>query len=141
MDTLNTLENKAKFFAQYFGQKIAEITMGSYTDIIEINSSVLFSVPSEKILKIKYKLNLKPLSKINNEDAIEAYKSIFGLDAYENLQNVLSIEKQLYEVRYSIQKSNHYLKYDFLRSKGYALPYMDLSINDLIEYGWIKLEE
>ena len=29
---------------------------------------------------------------------------------------------------------------DYLRSKGYALPYMDLSVEDLISYGWIKLK-
>jgi hypothetical protein len=30
---------------------------------------------------------------------------------------------------------------DYLRSKGYALPWMDLSVEDLVEYGWIKLKE
>ena len=33
------------------------------------------------------------------------------------------------------------IKSDCLRSKGYALPYMDLSVDNLIEYGWIKLKE
>jgi hypothetical protein len=28
---------------------------------------------------------------------------------------------------------------DYLRSKGYALHWMDLSVEDLVEYGWIKL--
>ena len=31
--------------------------------------------------------------------------------------------------------------YDYLRSKGYALPYMGLSVEKQIEYGWIKLKE
>jgi hypothetical protein len=30
---------------------------------------------------------------------------------------------------------------DYLRSKGYALHWMDLSVKDLVEYGWIKLKE
>jgi hypothetical protein len=30
---------------------------------------------------------------------------------------------------------------DFLRSRGYAVPYMDYSVEDLINKGWIKLEE
>ena len=30
--------------------------------------------------------------------------------------------------------------FDFLRSKGYALPYNGLSVEQLIEYGWIKLK-
>jgi len=29
---------------------------------------------------------------------------------------------------------------DYLRSKGYALPYMDLSVDDLVNYGWVKLK-
>ena len=30
---------------------------------------------------------------------------------------------------------------DFLRSKGYVLPFMGLSVETLIEYGWVKLTE
>ena len=30
---------------------------------------------------------------------------------------------------------------DYFRSKGYALSYMGLSVEDLVEYGWIKLKE
>ena len=30
---------------------------------------------------------------------------------------------------------------DYLRTKCYALPWMDLSVEDLIEYGWVKLKE
>ena len=29
--------------------------------------------------------------------------------------------------------------YDFLRSKGYALPWMGLSVEKLVEYGWVVL--
>lgn len=28
---------------------------------------------------------------------------------------------------------------DFLRSKGYAMPWMELSVKKMVEYGWIKL--
>lgn len=28
---------------------------------------------------------------------------------------------------------------DYFRAKGYALPFMGISVNKLIEYGWIKL--
>ena len=31
--------------------------------------------------------------------------------------------------------------FDYLRSKGYALPWMDLLVEDLVEYGWVKLKE
>lgn len=28
---------------------------------------------------------------------------------------------------------------DYLRSKGYAVPFMGLSVETLIEYGWVRL--
>lgn len=30
---------------------------------------------------------------------------------------------------------------DYIRSKGYALPWMGLSVEQQIEYGWIKLKD
>lgn len=30
---------------------------------------------------------------------------------------------------------------DYLRSKGYVLPWMGLSVEKLVEYGWVKLKE
>ena len=30
---------------------------------------------------------------------------------------------------------------DYLRNKGYALPWMNLSVQDMVDYGWIKLKE
>lgn len=30
---------------------------------------------------------------------------------------------------------------DYLRSKGYAVPWRDLSVEDLVSYGWVKLKE
>lgn len=171
MKTQNTLENKAKFFAQYFGQEIAEITKGNYTHKIGsielINSTVLSLVTSERILKIKYKLKLKPLSKISDEDAIEVAKivspSLFlslGDDNKHYLEKynsdwitvkhdrkITSVDIDLDGYVFEYHEDENYTRpaksyagTDFLRSKGYALPYMDLSINDLIEYGWIKLE-
>jgi hypothetical protein len=31
--------------------------------------------------------------------------------------------------------------HDYLRSKGYALPWMGLSVDELVEYGWVKLKD
>jgi len=30
---------------------------------------------------------------------------------------------------------------DYLRSKGYAVDWMGLTVNQMINYGWIKLQE
>jgi hypothetical protein len=28
---------------------------------------------------------------------------------------------------------------DYLRSRGYALPYLNFSVKDLVSFGWVKL--
>lgn len=152
MKTQNTLENKAKFFAQYFGQEIAEITKGNYTHKIGsielINSTVLSLVTSERILKIKYKLKLKPISKISDEDALGVYNSCKqDWLLYSFRSDKPKIDKGRCIAKDVDNGGTYWFPgmlisvVDFLRSKGYALPWMDLSVEDLIEYGWIKLEE
>ena len=121
MKTQNTLENKAKFFAQYWGQKCGK------------NKYCNLSVNKSNILNITH-LELKPLSQISDEDAVEISKFYpsFGSDI-RNAVKELFQEWNVLEL--SIETG------DFLRSKGYALPYMDLSVEDLVEYGWVKLKE
>ena len=61
MKTENTLENKAKFFAQYWGQHL--IIMGSFLRIID--HVTLDSVENDDYLE------LKPLSQISDEDVVQ----------------------------------------------------------------------
>ena len=137
MKTQNTLENKAKFFAQYFGQHVLYFS----SDFLrKIDNLTLNSIEDDDFLE------LKPLSQISDEDAIEVSK-IFGLG---HLQGAIK-ELILSIFRTSINDSgttsstngikNWIQVFDYLRSKGYALPYMDLSVEDLVEYGWVKLKE
>ena len=135
MKTENTLENKAKFFAQYWGQHL--IIMGSFLRIID--HVTLCNIENDDILQ------LKPLSKISDEDAKE---SGYYLGRVINIEGILQnsngeIAKQVFNNYSRVGLLNQIPSgcVDYLRSKGYALPYMDLSVEDLIEYGWIKLEE
>lgn len=104
----NTLENKAKFFAQYWGQKCGK------------NQYCNLSINKSNILNITH-LELKPLSQISDENAKKL--------GFTNSRDFLAVGNK--DNRYNV---------DFLRSKGYALPYMDLSVEDLVEYGWVKLK-
>lgn len=108
----NTLENKAKFFAQYWGQEVLTTFFGSGfyidRDLYPISSGSFFLV-------------LKPLSSITDEDA--------GESGYDNAKSMLS-DNYLVNSPYV---------FDYLRSRGYALPWMGLSVEQLIEYGWVKL--
>ena len=122
----NTLENKTRFFAQYWGQHL--IIMGSFLRIID--HVTLCNIENDDILQ------LKPLSKISDEEALILSKMRYSFEEYINLENgkcMVSCHEN--------QKSLMQIQVDFLRSKGYALPWMDLSVEDLIDYGWIKLEE
>ena len=148
MKTENTLENKAKFFAQYWGQHL--IIMGSFLRIID--HLTLCNIENDDILQ------LKPLSQISDEDVIEGITYLYNITR-EELGEILEIEH--YDTfsnittigigcNFKTSRSIHHwsgtkkissVESDFFRSKGYALPYMDLSVEDLIEYGWVKLKE
>lgn len=105
MKTENTLENKVKFFAQYWGQKCGKNKYGN------------LSVNKSNILNITH-LELKPLSHITDEDAIN-----LGYGYSSHL------------------KSNLDRNIDQLRKLGFAVNWMDLSVEDLVKYGWVKLKE
>ena len=130
MQIENTLENKSKFFAQYWGQHL--IIMGSFLRIID--HVTLCNIENDDILQ------LKPLSKISDE-------YIFELTSHLDFDNSEINEFKDLIIRNNNEWYNYFDKqeiifvYDYLRSKGYALPYMDLSVEDLIEYGWIKLDK
>lgn len=100
----NTLENKAKFFALYWGQKCAWVKWPH-------ENEYLGKVSAYSIMWTSY-LELKPLSSISNEDVIEVSETVCP---------------EMHAV-------------DYLRSKGYALSYNGLSVEELVNRGWVKLK-
>ncbi|MEF9476761.1 hypothetical protein OWR28_02460 [Chryseobacterium sp. 1B4] len=69
----NTLENKAKFFAQYIWQKV--FTCKEYEGEIKILDPIYFNA-KDKILNHwlanEYYLELKPLSSITDEELVKS---------------------------------------------------------------------
>lgn len=130
----NNLENKAKYFAQHWGQ-IVFTTIGEHG---------LFKMYKPDV-KYGY-LVLKPISSITDEDAIHCANIMglglaWGYDAkIDWIKNWLTTKANITGVvgkeafRISIEI------YQYLISKGYALPFMGLSVEKLIEYGWLKLK-
>jgi len=121
----NTLENKQRFFAQYVGQ---EVYVWHTNEKDTVNDKTLFYNAVNGILE------LTPLSMISDEDAIEVAK----LDSEDIRFNTPEFGKEIALL------SDWKLKYfivDYLRSKGYALPFMGLSVEQQIEYGWVKLKK
>lgn len=134
MKTQNTPENKAKFFALYWGQKVLVLdglasNVDSWIDGNNIKS---------------FTLKLKPLSAISDEDAIEVAR-IAGYNIIRS--NIVELGKSIVmdicsgigggSIRWNESLSIT----DFLRSKGYLLGWMDLTTEDILAYGWVRLEE
>jgi hypothetical protein len=169
MKTQNTLENKARFFAQYWGQHVLYFS----SDFLrKIDYLTIVGIENDDYLE------LKPLSQITDEDAIEIVKLCFSfLDTdFNNIEITNTANKHfgfsfictcvggltdefqldfgtintLYNPKIiclnRVTSSKEYIvnilkMSDYLRTKGYALPWMDLSVEDLVEYGWVKLKE
>jgi len=120
-----TNENKAKFFALYWMQDVLmckhynkPITLiGNHIDYLYCGD---YS---------EYYLQLKPLSSISDEDAefIDLQSEDFNEDGWFD-------GEEMFYYWASIDV-------DYIRSKGYALPWMGLSVEELVEAGWIKLIE
>lgn len=132
----NTLEEKAKFFAQYYNQ----VVMGEIeTNYHPLDRSVVDNYNiSGSLRRGAFKnafIELTGLSSITNEDAIEVC-NIFRGEGVDNSGGL------------SLSFCNRYMSriiqstgaYQYLQSKGYALPFQDLTIEQLIEYGWITLK-
>ena len=144
----NNLENKARFFAQYYGVKALYV---GGVGVVRIGYG------GWNLKHPDFFLELTPLSEISDEDAIEVCcKKESTYDGFE----VIEISKNNLDVVVSFKwkptkKSNmdywhsanslyfnclFYRDYQYLQLKGYALPFHDLSVEDLINYGWIKLK-
>lgn len=126
----NTLENKAKFFSLFFKQKV--LRTGLFPELIPVATWTL-----NNPLKEEY-LELKPLSSITDEDALEI-ANILKVELHtESLIQFIHNSIKTYIDKGYKGIDSHIL--DFLRSKGYTLPWMGLSVEKLVEYGWIKLK-
>lgn len=124
-----TLENKRKFFAQYENQEIGKRS----------NKASIPHIVSGYFVMGHHYLELKHTKKLGDDEVLEIGKilkikesSVIGiLISDEFLNNMTNLKKgDAVNLNFA----------DYLRSKGYALPWMGLSVEKLIEYGWIKLK-
>ena len=133
---------KCRFFSQYYGVKCMYI---SGVGLVKVGSGAWNLKHPDFFLK------LKPLSEITEEDAIEVLKLI-----YPKTRNIESNCIRFFRESYGSPRVNQYYKedieryvnihpnleriaIDYLRSKGYALPFMEYSLEDLISFGWMRV--
>lgn len=135
MELQNTLENKAKFFAQYWGQEVLRfevvdnITPRAKSAFLELPSWALHKEYNYWSIQNGY-LKLKPLSSITPQE-----------QGFITSSKLCNSEKPIIKDKIGNYFEGDLYISDYLRSKGYALPYMGLSVEKQIEYGWIKLSE
>lgn len=118
--------NKAKFFAQYWGQQcLFSILAGG---VVKVESYFLHK---ENLQDGDY-LQLKPLLSITEEDVIQV--------AYLNWPSMSGKPVDTNFVKSLLDAFVHNSKiYQYLQSKGYALPWMGLSVDEMVQAEWIKL--
>ena len=111
---------KCRFFAQYWGTKTMYVGGVGLVEVGKVGWNLKHP---------DFFLQLKPLSKITDEDAISMYR---GLERnYESSNQFLEDYKSIGFLEQS--------EVDFLRSKGYAVPYMEYSVDELVKIGWVQL--
>ena len=119
-EQLNETAVKCRFFAQYWGTKTLYV---GGVGLVEIGKG------GWNLKHPDFFLQLKPLSKITDEDAISMYR---GLKRnYESANQFLEDYKSIGFLEQS--------EVDFLRSKGYAVPFMEYSVDELVKMGWVQL--
>ncbi|MGU3377680.1 hypothetical protein [Chryseobacterium sp. M5A1_1a] len=142
----NTLENKSKFFARYWGQ-----------EVLNGNGLIYSATMKTKLSDNGDFLELKPLSSITDEDAIQGILLLYN-ESIEDLGEIIEISHRdtfssittidkgtTFKTNRSIHHWEGILKIgstesDFFCSKGYAVQWMKLSVETQIEFGWVKLK-
>ena len=133
-----TPEIKACIAALYYGQKIMQTTIKHDPNNL---SGLMWVEPiAFKEEGSQYFLNVTPLQNITDEDAIEVAK-IWGDDGQSKIANKV-IASRILDENYKayFPFSTCFKIADYLRSRGYALPYMNYSVSDLVELGVFKLK-
>lgn len=140
-----TPEFKKQIFAQYFGSTYYyKNEYGNFKEKVE------FGYHTDKHIEYdKAFLYLTPLSKITDEDAI----SIIQLTVPEKYNELIIDSKDNDSLYYSFQPNRggrifgalnyndmYFQVYQYLQSKGYAMPCLDYSVEDLVELGVYKLK-
>lgn len=127
----NYLESKNRFFALYWGQYVA----------IQKNIKTHVGTNCYIGAGIAY-LELKTLSQMNDEELMWVAEQVFIEDFLVGTDKGRIIEAARHHIKTSKDRfSDSRERSDYLRKKGYAVPYLTYSVQDLVDVGWIKLKE
>lgn len=138
MEKETQMADKIRFFAQYWGQDyIYKNEHGKFKGNLSDENSIYHF--KNNLKNNNPLLLLKPLLKITDEDSV-GVANIISTTIHD------SVSKELvFYYKEDILKDPEVLCFasyktvDFLRSKGYALPFMEYSVDDLVSLGWVLL--
>lgn len=133
----NTLEFKAKFYTLYWGQEIC--VWPELENLKEIRTKVLSELDENDYIILT---SVDDITDEHLEVCYHLHNAHIGYDG------TMDFGSHLEMVKYWIDMSKGYKDLyntpsivDYLRSKGYALPYLTLSVEEQVSYGWIKLKK
>lgn len=129
-----TDELKERFFAQYWGQKVMELP---YLVMREVDGFYL-----QVIARHNKPLHLRPLDQITDKEAIEVAKIggvRYQLDSSMITHGRLLLSEYINSSRCNVRGCDWMFIVDYLRYIGVAIPFMGISVEDLVSAGWIKL--
>ena len=125
---------KCRFFAQYLGQ---EVIMAKNADKPQLIERIWY----DYLPKDSYLL-LKEISKITDKDCILIFNKFFP-DAirYSDAEKIYNIKSYIKSnfLEDVIIDEDFIFYTDFMRSKGYAMPFMGYSVSNLVDFGWVRL--
>ncbi len=129
-ETPQVLEHsvRCRFFAQYWGVNVLYVGGVGLQKVGEggwnlKHPSLFLKLKETKSLKDAEVKEIASILKINDEDVIAVIISTEFMDAITNLKE-------------NSTSSIHLT--DYLRSKGYAIPFMNYSVQKLVDMGWVK---
>lgn len=122
---LTDYNHQRKFNALYWGQPVG---------ITWVETGSVETKPCQA--QVAFMLCLKSLSSISDEDCLVLAENALGdnkdqTDLINHAKNII--------IGLSGSTGFESSKVDYLRSKGYALPWMGLTVEEMVEAGWIKL--
>lgn len=128
-------QDKAAFFAQYYPQNV--MRHDSYDDDQP-------SMDARPVGNTSHYLKLKPLTAITDEDAVivcEIGGAIFSQISQKANAGKRLIWDYFDHIRCNVRGSEWIHIADFLRSRGYLIPFRNYSTDQILEMGWAKLRD
>ncbi len=137
-----THQEREQYFAQYWGQKVLNTILkeGDY-ELVNVEFYEWDYKDGDHLL-------LTALKNISDEDAINVAKIFYPIAYSEGfLKAGKEWVRQIFykngvndEFNYSFLMEDMFRTYQYLQSKGYALPFRQYSVQDLINEGVLKLK-